>query len=48
MYFQFLIEDKSTKQLVDHVMDKMKALFSGKEILYGSKSLRVNDALRRL
>lgn len=28
MYFQFLIEDESTKILVDHVMEKIKEKYT--------------------
>lgn len=38
MYFQFLIEDKSTEILVNHVMNKMKYQYSEKEILWNIKS----------
>lgn len=38
MYFQFLIEDKSTEILVRHVMDKMKNHYSEKEIIWNIKS----------
>ncbi len=38
MYFQFLIEDRSTEILVDHVMKKMKHQHSEKEICWNIKS----------
>lgn len=38
MYFQFMIEDRSTEILVKHVMEKIRAKYPGKEIIYDSKS----------
>lgn len=38
MYFQFLIEDKSTEILVNHVLNKMKRQYPGKEIIWDIKS----------
>ncbi len=38
MYFQFLIEDKSTEILVAHVMNKLKKQYLEKEILWNIKS----------
>lgn len=38
MYFQFLIEDRSTEILVGHVMEKLKNKYSDKEIYYDIKS----------
>lgn len=38
MYFQFLIEDKSTEILVNHIMNKMKNLYFEKEIIWNIKS----------
>ena len=32
MYFQFLIEDRSTEILVNHVMDKLKDQYTGNDI----------------
>lgn len=37
MYFQFLIEDKSTEILVDHVMNKIKEEYLEKEIIWNIK-----------
>lgn len=33
MYFQFLIEDRSTEILVHHIMKKIQRLYPDKEIL---------------
>lgn len=38
MYFQFLIEDRSTEILVHHIMKKIQRLYPDKEILYDSKA----------
>lgn len=38
MYFQFLIEDKSTEILVNHVMDKMQKQYWEKDIIWNIKS----------
>ena len=38
MYFQFLIEDKSTEILVKHVMEKLQTLYPEKTIYYNSRS----------
>lgn len=38
MYFQFLIEDESTGILVNHVMDKLKTQYAGREIHWDIKS----------
>lgn len=38
MYFQFLIEDGSTKILIDHVMGKLRAQNPDRNIEYDSKS----------
>ena len=38
MYFQFLIEDKSTEILVNHVMDKMQKQYWEKNIIWNIKS----------
>lgn len=38
MYFQFLIEDKSTEILVNHVLNKLKAQYPEKEICWDIKS----------
>lgn len=40
MYFQFLIEDKSTEILVNHVMEKLKKEYPEKEISYSCKSFK--------
>ena len=40
MYFQFLIEDKSTEILVDHVMKKLQQIYSDKYIEFNIKSFR--------
>lgn len=37
MYFQFLIEDKSTKILVNHVMEKLNNQYADKEIIWNVK-----------
>lgn len=37
MYYQFLIEDKSTEILVNHVMDKLRDLYREKELLWNIK-----------
>ena len=37
MRFQFLIEDESTKNLVEHVMEKLIQEYTGKEIDYSCK-----------
>lgn len=37
MYFQFLIEDESTKILVDHVMEKIKTQYTEGEIEWDKK-----------
>ena len=38
MYFQFLIEDRSTEILVNHVMDKLKDQYTGNDIFWNVKS----------
>lgn len=38
MYFQYLIEDKSSAILVNHVMDKVKSQYAKKEIFWDIKS----------
>ena len=38
MYFQFLIEDKSTEVLVNHVMDKLKNKYAEKDVFWNIKS----------
>lgn len=38
MYFQFLIEDKSTEILVNHIMSKMKNQYFEKDIFWNIKS----------
>ena len=38
MYFQFLIEDKSTEILVKHIMEKLKLIHDENEILWDIKS----------
>ncbi|MDO5424054.1 MAG: DUF4276 family protein [Eubacteriales bacterium] len=38
MYFQFLIEDKSTEIVVEHVMKKMKTYYTEKNIAWDIKS----------
>ena len=38
MYFQFLIEDRSTEVLIHHVMKKFKEKYVGKDIFYDTKS----------
>ena len=38
MYFQFLIEDKSTEILVNHVMEKLKKIYPDKFIGFNIKS----------
>lgn len=38
MYFQFLIEDKSTEILVKHIMEKLKTKYPNKDINFDSKS----------
>lgn len=47
MYFQFLIEDKSTEILVNHVMYKMKNLYLEKEIIWDIKSFGGIGHLRK-
>ncbi len=37
MYFQFLIEDRSTEILVNHVMDKLKDQYTGNDIFWNVK-----------
>lgn len=37
MYFQFLTEDKSTKILINHVMEKIKTKYSNKDVLWDIK-----------
>ena len=37
MYFQFLIEDKSTNILVNHIMGKLKDRYMKKEISWDIK-----------
>lgn len=37
MYFQFLIEDKSTNILVNHVMEKMVNQYTKTEIIWDIK-----------
>ncbi len=38
MYFQFMIEDRSTEILIKHVMEKFQMKYPEKEIIYDSKS----------
>lgn len=38
MWIQFLIEDTSTRILIDHIMDKLKNQYPNKEVLYNAKS----------
>lgn len=38
MYFQFLIEDGSTKILIDHVMHKLQTQYPDRSVLYDAKS----------
>lgn len=38
MYFQFLIEDKSTEILVKHIMQKLKTKYPDQDINFDSKS----------
>lgn len=40
MHFQFLIEDKSTEILVDHVMEKLAGRYMEKEISWNIKSFK--------
>ena len=40
MYFQFLIEDKSTEILVNHVMEKLRQIYLDKSIEFNIKSFR--------
>ena len=40
MYFQFLIEDKSTEVLVNHVMEKLQQLYPGKYVDFNIKSFK--------
>ena len=47
MYFQFLIEDKSTEILVDHVMNKIKEEYLEKEIIWNIKSFGGIGHLKR-
>lgn len=37
MYFQFLVEDKSTEILIDHVMEKLKQQYAKQDIFYAIK-----------
>lgn len=47
MYFQFLIEDKSTKILVNHVMEKLANLYTEREIIWDIKSFGGIGHLRK-
>ena len=38
MYFQFLIEDRSTEILINHVMDKLKSQYMENDIFWNTKS----------
>lgn len=40
MYFQFLIEDLSTEILIGHVMEKLRAKYPDREILFDTKSFK--------
>lgn len=40
MYFQFLIEDKSTEVLVNHVMKKLKQMYQEKYVDFNIKSFK--------
>ena len=48
MYFQFLIEDESTKILVDHVMEKIKEKYTEEEIEWDKKFFKGIGHLRRI
>ena len=37
MYYQFLIEDRSTDKLVNHIMKKLDKQYAEKEILWNTK-----------
>lgn len=39
MYFQFLIEDRSTNILVEHVMEKLSKQYIEKNIVWNIKPL---------
>ncbi len=39
MYYQFLIEDRSTDKLVNHIMKKLDKQYAEKEILWNTKFL---------
>ncbi len=47
MYFQFLIEDKSTEVLVNHIMKKFKSQYHEKEIIWNIKSFGGIGHLRK-
>ena len=40
MYFQFLIEDRSSEILIHHLMNKLKARYCEKELEYDTKSFK--------
>ena len=40
MYFQFLIEDRSTEILIGHIMEKLKHIYSDENIEFNTKSLK--------
>lgn len=46
MYFQFLIEDRSTEILIKHVMEKLKYRYSDEDIIYDTKSFKGIGHLR--
>lgn len=47
MYFQFLIEDKSTEILVNHVMEKLVNQYTEREIIWNIKSFGGIGHLRK-
>lgn len=47
MYFQFLIEDESTKILIDHVMNKIREKYPDNIIAYDSKFFKGIGGLRK-
>lgn len=47
MYFQFLIEDKSTGILVNHVMEKLTEQYTDREIIWNVKSFGGIGHLRK-
>lgn len=47
MYYQFLIEDKSTEILVNNVMEKLKDQYSEREVIWNIKFLMELDIYQK-